>query len=183
MNDERDLVIQRLSEHFAADRITLDELERRMELAYQARSPGDLMALTADLPTAHQLPAVHTERHLAPQRIRTALGNVVRSGNMVVPARLDIRAVLGNIELDLRAASFGPQTVISISAILGNVEIVLPDGVRVESDGTGLLGSFESHILPGAQPMVGTAPTVRLTGQAVLGNVEISSAPRIVEGG
>ncbi len=150
-----------------------------MDLVYKASSPADLMALTADLPTSADLPAVHHDRRDTPLKIRTALGNVVRGGTMVVPARLELRAVLGNIELDLRGASFGPRTEISIRSVMGNVEIVLPDGLRVESDGEGVLGSFESHILPGSQPMVGTAPTVRLTGRAILGNVEVSSAPRL----
>lgn len=178
VNEQRDAVAKRLSEQFAADRLSLDELERRLDLLYQARSPADLSALTADLPApvAMASPAVRGSHGVVTRSIRTVLGNVTRSGAMELPALLDVRSVLGNIELDLRDASFGPFTEIAIRSVLGNVDITLPVGVRVENDGDGFLGSFECHIAPGAMPMVGTAPVVRLTGRAVLGNVEVYSA-------
>src|SRR5438045_9225216 len=49
--DERERVIQQLSDHFANDRLSIDELEARMDLAYKAATVTDLQRLTADLPT------------------------------------------------------------------------------------------------------------------------------------
>lgn len=180
MNDEqRDAVAQRLSEQFALDRMSLEELERRLDLVYQAKSPAELTALTADLPApvAMPSPSVRGSHGAITRSIRTVLGNVQRSGAMELPPRLEVRAVLGNVELDLRDASFGPFTEIAIRSVLGNVEITLPMGVRVENDGDGYLGSFECHVATGSMPMVGTAPVVRFTGRVVLGNVEVHSAP------
>ena len=175
VNDDRERVVQRLSEQFAADRISLDELERRLELVYQAKSPSDLVAITADLPASNTLPAAHFGRGEQVQAIRTALGNITRAGPMLLPSRLEVRSILGNIELDLTEATFGPVTEIAIRSVLGNVEIVLPAGVRVENDGNGILGSFECRVSPAVMPMVGTSPVVRLTGRCVLGNVEVRS--------
>lgn len=155
----------------------MDELERRLELVYQAKSPAELMAITADLPAATTLPAAHFGRGEQVQTIRTTLGSITRSGPMVLPAYLEVRALLGNIELDLTDATFGPVTEIAVRSVLGNVEIVLPPGVRVENDGTGVLGSFESRVAPASMPMVGTSPVVRLTGRCVLANVEVRSDP------
>ncbi|MBL0170393.1 MAG: DUF1707 and DUF2154 domain-containing protein [Gemmatimonadaceae bacterium] len=179
MNEQRDAVAQRLSEQFAADRLSLEELERRLDLVYQAQSPAELSALTADLPApvAMASPVVRGSHGAMTRSIRTVLGNVERSGAMELPPLLEVRAVLGNIELDLREASFGPFTEIAIRSVLGNVEITLPAGVRIENDGDGFLGSFECHVAPGAMPMVGTAPVVRLTGRVVLGNVEVHAMP------
>ena len=95
---------------------------------------------------------------------------------MDIPSLLEIRATIGNVELDLRDAAFGAFTEINIRTVLGNVEIVLPLGVRIENDGEGFLGSFGSHVAPGSMPMVGTAPVVRLSGRCILGNVEVRSA-------
>ncbi len=182
MNEQRDAAVQRLSEHFAADQISIDELERRLDLVYQAQTPADLATLTADLPTlsptstpGHRALTSTAPRGRGPmvRQVRTFMGNIERSGPMDVPPRLEVRTTLGNIELDLSDATFGPVTEISIRSILGNVEITLPAGVRVENDGSGVLGSFECHVLPGAMPMVGTAPIVRLTGRTILGNVEV----------
>jgi hypothetical protein len=185
MNEQREVIVQQLSEQFAADRLTMDELERRLDLVYKATTAAELAALTADLPafasplSPSALPAggralgVHA---VMSTRVRALLGNVERGGLMEIPSHLEVRAMLGNVELDLRDAHFGAVTEISIRAMLGNVEIVLPSGVRVENDGRALLGSFTCDVAPGAMPMVGTAPIVRFTGRALLGNVEIRSA-------
>lgn len=183
MIERRDRVVQQLSEHFAADRIDVEELERRLDLVYQAASPDELAAITADLP-APSVPAIYANgvartgpRTRVASRIRSVLSNVERSGPMEVPSYLTVRAILGNVELDLRDAIFGAVTEIAIRAVLGNIEITLPAGVRVENDGGGVLGSFECHVSPGMMPMVGTAPIVRLTGSAFLGNVEVDIEP------
>jgi hypothetical protein len=174
--EDKDYVVRQLSEHFAADRISLDELERRLDLVYNAPSPQALAAIVADLPPIVNLPTARVGRGDSFQRITATLGNVERGGFMDVPSRLEIRATLGNVELDLRDASFGPFTEIAIRSVLGNVEIVLPLGVRIENDGEGILGSFGSNVAPGTMPMVGTAPVVRLTGRCILGNVDVRSA-------
>lgn len=181
MNERRDLVVRRLSEQFAADRLTLEELERRLDLVYQAQSPAELLALTADLPAPVAVTTSSGQRRvsLGPEvsrQFRATLGNLERSGPMDLPALLEVSAVLANVELNLRDATFGPFTEIAIRCLLGNVAITLPAGVRVEHDGGGVLGSFTCHVSPGAMPMVGTAPVVRLTGRATLGNVEVSAA-------
>lgn len=182
-DDARNAVVQRLSTHFADDRITMDELERRLDLVYKARLASELAALTADLPTPVAVATGQSSTPLAtgayavlPYQLRTFMGNIEREGALQVSAHVELRAVMGNIELDLRDAHFGAFTEISIKTIMGNVEIVLPSGVRVENDGGAFLGSFVCDIFSGAMPMVGTSPVVRFTGKAVLGNVEIRAA-------
>ena len=184
MSEQRDLVVQRLSDQFAADRLTLEEFERRLDLAYQAQSPAELAAITADLSPLTAVSTSQGGRHMGlrsgepevTREFRAAFGNLERGGPMDLPARLEVGARLANVELDLSEATFLPFTEINIRCILGNVEIALPAGVRVENDGQGFLGSFSCRVAPGAMPMVGTAPVVRVTGRVVLGSVEVSSA-------
>jgi hypothetical protein len=187
MSEQRDLVVQRLSDQFAADRLSLEEFERRLDLAYQAQTPAELAALTADLspltsvatsPGARH-PGLRTGVPEVTREFRSALGSLERSGPMDLPPRVEVSARFANVELDLSEATFLPFTEISISCIFANVEITLPAGVRVENDGRGFLGSFSCHVAPGAMPMVGTAPVVRVTGRVVLGNVEVMSAPAL----
>jgi hypothetical protein len=47
---ERDATIAALREHFAAGRLTLDELTERIDGALAAKTQGQIDALTADLP-------------------------------------------------------------------------------------------------------------------------------------
>jgi hypothetical protein len=178
--EERDAAIARLSTAFERDILPVDEFERRTAAVYRATTVARLDELTGDLPDAAG-PAADLAadepgpRTRMPSRITTILSNVERAVRAVVPSRLTILAVLGNVELDLRDAEFGPGvTEISVRAILGNVEIQLPDGVAVESHGGGILGSFEARPARGARnSRARPIGTVRITGDAILGNVEI----------
>jgi hypothetical protein len=49
---ERDAVAAELREHYAAGRISLDELNERLDKAFAAKTKGDLNALMTDLPSA-----------------------------------------------------------------------------------------------------------------------------------
>jgi uncharacterized protein DUF1707 len=61
---DRERLGDELREHMVAGRLSQDELEERLELAYQAKTQGDLDALRADLPMS---PAV-LERSLSKRR-------------------------------------------------------------------------------------------------------------------
>ena len=56
---QRDRAAQEIREHFAAGRLTEDELSERIQAAYSARTEGELKALTVDLP---KLPATRAEQ-------------------------------------------------------------------------------------------------------------------------
>lgn len=169
--EERELVITRLSDAFARDVLALAEFERRVAEAYRAQTQIELAEITRDLP---ELPAATSS--LAPARplahqIKAFLSNVEQGGPLAVPERLVIRALLGNVELDLRGAEFTSQiTEIEIRSVLGNVELSLPADVAVENHGDALLGSFVVRNASAAAPRA----VVRVVGRALMGNVEIS---------
>lgn len=54
---ERDRVTEALHEHFAAGRLTRDELDQRLTVALSAKTAGDLRAITHDLPGGAETPA------------------------------------------------------------------------------------------------------------------------------
>jgi hypothetical protein len=56
---DRDRAAQDIREHFAAGRLTEEEMDQRVEAAYAARTDGELRRLLADLP---QLPATRAEQ-------------------------------------------------------------------------------------------------------------------------
>jgi hypothetical protein len=99
--------------------------------------------------------------------------SVSRGADWVLPQHLRIAAALGNVELNLTRAQIGPGTSeIRVISVMGNVEITIPPGVRVDCDGEPLLGVFEVKQGPGA-PLPADAPTLRITGSAILGCVEV----------
>ena len=66
-----------------------------------------------------------------------------REGRWHLPRRFRALAVMGNVELDLRAAEIGyGLSVIEAVAVMGNIEITISPDITVESDGDSLLGTF-----------------------------------------
>ncbi len=169
----REKVIALLTELYAHDHLTLDEFERRAAAAYAARSQADLAALTADLGDA---PVPATRASLPSMNIGVVLGNIVRDMH-AVPRRLEVRTVLGNIELDLTRATFAPGvTEISLRAFMGNIEIQLPPHVGVEDHVSAVLGSFEYRRHPRASSWVEgsrVACVVRFTGRVTMSSAEV----------
>ena len=50
-HEEREAVAAELREHYAVGRLTLDELNERLDKTFAAKTKGDLNALTTDLPS------------------------------------------------------------------------------------------------------------------------------------
>lgn len=178
----REQVIQSLGEHFAQDRLSLDEYERRVQEAWRVPSTEALMSLTSDLalpvPAGQgPRPAVADDanvpsRSAAPKRFLALLSGVGRMGRWEVPARVRAVAVLGGIDLDLRQAILtAPVTEITVTAVLGGVSVKVPAGVRLESEGSAILGGFADQVIE-PQSEDPNAPIVRVRGIAILGGVE-----------
>ncbi len=182
--------IDRLMEHFANDALDIDEFERRIDRAHAATSREDLEALLADLPGSN-VPAVRGENSAVAEPRRgfsVASSSQIRESEFVVavlagssrrghwhPARRNYAfAVMGGTELDFREAVLPPGvTEVRVWTLWGGVEIIVPPGVNVECHGIALLGGFEqSGTAPG--PVDPTAPTIRVTGMAVMAGVEIA---------
>jgi hypothetical protein len=180
----REKVIEELADHFAHDRLTLPEYERRVELAYRADTGSALTDLLRDLTP---LPSVRLASAGAPARAADApltmasgrpknffamMSGVVRKGAWTVPARLRAFACMGGISLDLREANLsGEVTEIFVFAMMGGVEIILPPDVRLESDGFAIMGGFEDQLKEPASRDP-NAPLIRIRGFAIMGGVE-----------
>lgn len=184
-------MIQDLAEHFAQDRLSLSEYERRVELAWRASSHDSLRDLLNDLtplppvpvtPPPTPAPAAAFGGYVpAASRLKTffaLMSGVVRRGTWQVPERIRAVACMGGISLDLRQAMLsGPVTEIRVLAIMGGVEIIVPPEVRLESDGFAIMGGFEDQLKEPASRDP-NAPVVRVRGMAIMGGVEA----RVAEG-
>jgi hypothetical protein len=125
-----------LSDAVADGRLTPAEHADRVELAYSARTLGALARLTTDLAPADAQPI-----RLDGRRPVTGLfGRDGRTGRWVVPDVLPVLAVFGDVELDLREAIFsGGRVVVYATMIAGNLHVIVPEGVTVETTGTSVL--------------------------------------------
>ena len=173
-----------LSDHFAEDRIDVDEFERRLELTFKATTVEGVRAqldgLTESAPG--QIIGADLDETVAPVEPRSAsrsktffalMSGVARRGAWSVPTNVNVVAIMGGVELDLRRGRLGPGvTTINVFALMGGVEITVPPHVRVESDGMALMGAFEDR---GSERGItrADAPVVRVTGLAIMGGVEV----------
>lgn len=79
-------------------------------------------------------------------------------------------AILGGLSIDLREAKITEDIVLELTAVLGGIDIFIPDNVRVEIiSGVPVLGGFEHKINRNAI----SGPKVRIKYTAVLGGIEI----------
>ncbi len=145
---ERDQVAEVLREAAAQGRITLDELDERLNAVYAAKTYADLEPVTADLPTgAETLPGTVARpvEGLLPERrdggdalvIRSQSSTVVRKGVWKVPHRVEVYNKYGSTRLDFREASLATSVVeVHVDASWGSGDVILPEGATadVEAD-------------------------------------------------
>jgi Domain of unknown function (DUF1707)/Cell wall-active antibiotics response 4TMS YvqF len=170
---DRDLAVSRLRENLVEGRLTLEEFSERVDAAHSSRTLAELDALTRDLPA---------EAAPAPQRKSTrwtvaVMGAVERRNRWRVPARSNVIAVMGGCELDLRRAEIESSEVeITVVAVMGGVDIIVPEGVPVDVTGFALMGGKDEDVKD-VPPLAG-APLIRVRAFALMGGVSVRSRPR-----
>jgi hypothetical protein len=183
---DRERVADRLRDAAAQGQITMDELDERLETTYAAKTFGQLVPVTADLPAAaprSDAVAVSAGRALVggtPTRRRWSvaiLSGSSHKGFWTAPSRYKALALLGGVEIDLREATFAePVTVIHAFAVLGGIEIKVPEGVEVHVDAFGIMGGVDNSAASG-NPMTSGTPVVRVAGFAFMGGIDVSRKP------
>jgi hypothetical protein len=189
LEQRRTATVDLLCEHFAADRLTVEEFERRLDTAHRTADRKELDALLADLPRSGGALSPRGQANQAtgpghplasPELVRdrdmliAILGGSGRKGRWIPARQTMVLAVMGGAELDFREAVLPPGvTEVQVYAFWGGVDIVVPPDVQVESHGFAVLGGFE-HAAEGAATPSASTPTIRITGIAVMGGVHIS---------
>ena len=98
------------------------------------------------------------------------LSGAVRKGSWVLPPQHNSFAFWGGAEIDLRQARFADRNcTITAVAIMGGIQITVPDDINVDVTGIGFMGGFVLEDKSGAPPAPPTAPTVKINGLGVLG--------------
>jgi hypothetical protein len=184
---DRDRVAEALRQAAGDGRLTLSELEERLDATFRARTYGELEPITADLPQGpYPVPGVAAQAPVARrssashlpatrfERVLTVLGDERRAGRWEVPARLDVTCLLGEVTLDFTEAIVRHREVaVHVGAILGSVTVIVPDGIDVRMDLTAsILG--EARQLTG--PVTPGGPVYWIRGFVVLGDITVRPA-------
>ncbi|MGH7654889.1 MAG: DUF1707 SHOCT-like domain-containing protein [Gemmatimonadaceae bacterium] len=180
---DRERVIQTLCAHFAHDNLNTQELELRFEHAYKAHTSAELRALVAGLPALppEEMPPAplygvaragqadpDDKRHLV------LMSNVRKKGQWTPARNNSVTCVMGSAVFDLREASIlEGETHFDLKVVMGEVELIVPPGLRVEADGFAIMGEFDdAHSSDLADSH---APVIRITGTVVMGAARIKT--------
>jgi len=191
---DREQAAEVLREAAGQGRISMDELDERLELAYAAKTYADLTAVTRDLPQGGA--ALSPAAGAVPSRIGgtprnkfsiAILSGARRMGSWVLPSRYVAVAVMGGVELDLREARYSePEVTLHAYALMGGIQITVPEDVEVDVSGFAFMGGFDHNA---SGPGVPGAPRLKVIGFAMMGGVEVRRKPlkkkkrEAVEGG
>ncbi|MEV4802533.1 DUF1707 domain-containing protein [Nonomuraea sp. NPDC049421] len=167
-DEDRDRVAAVLSEALATGRLTSVEHADRLDVAYNAKTVGDLVPLTRDLPdvTASAAP-VAIER----QVISSTFSKIVRKGRWVASRHLKLRAGFGALVIDLSDAVLpGREITIETSASFSKVIVRVPADARVIDEGGSVFGKRDVSTAGGS----GDGPLIRLTGSSAFSKVIVT---------
>jgi hypothetical protein len=157
-------------------RLTLDEFSTRVGAVWSADTAGELEKATSGI----ALPRVGAGGPSSGTLV-SILGDQKRVGRWRLPRRLRLFGLLGDWELDLRGALLSPDAVadgvvdILHISLLGDVKVIVPEGVEVELYGFELLGDRKLELA--SVPITPGAPRIRLRAYGLLGDVIVRSAP------
>ncbi len=191
---ERHQVSEMLRDAAGDGRLTMDELDQRIEAVYAAKTYADLVPVTVDLPGAAAIlpkaaftpaPAASTRiQPLGPGSSHSSSGSVAifggasRKGPWTVAEQYTALAVFGGVELDFREATFtAAETTVYANCLFGGIEITVPDDVVVHVSGVPIFGGFD-HGNGGPASYPPNAPVMHVKGLAIFGGVEVKRKPR-----
>ncbi len=148
-------------------RLTPEEHSERVTAALSARTLGELAALTADLAPAAQQPVRLDDGKVIAAVLRTE----ERHGRWVVPPVVTCSAVCGEAVLDLREAVLQDRhVVLNVYAFFGRVRLIVPSGVEVVMNGTGVIGRQRGATVRWV-PSSAEVPVVEVRGLVIMSEV------------
>lgn len=183
---DRERVARILHDAMGEGRLTIDELDERLQSVYAAKTLGELVPLTADLPvhpnqtlpmtTVGTPPSSRIGGNVGSTTSIAVLSGFQRTGQWTVPKTFTALALLGGGELDLTDATFADrECTIHVFAFLGGIEVIVPEDVAVRVTGFGLMGGFDHK---GSHPGVPGGPVLTISGVAFMGGVEVRPPKR-----
>jgi hypothetical protein len=180
-DDDRERVARALQTAMSEGRLTMDELQERLDVVYASKTIGELEPLTHDLPVPVRLvrpgpaagsPSADRVGGTPTSTMAVAvMSGAERKGVWVVPRQFTAVAFWGGIELDLTKARYAEgEVVITAVAIMGGVEIIVDPDTTVLVNGVGIMGGFNDKAKCEGRP---GSPVIRINGMAFWGGVEV----------
>jgi hypothetical protein len=182
-DQERHQVAEVLRRAAGEGRIDADELDRRLDATFAAKTYAEIVPVTADLPTASigDLPVQRPGALAAGPTHESSfamMSTTRRRGPWRVGTQHKAFALMGGVVLDLREAIVaGQEVTIDASVVMGSVDVLVDEQTVVICDGWAFMGDYsESRSRIQARPQP-DSPVVRVRGRALMGRVNVKRRP------
>jgi hypothetical protein len=181
---DRERVADVIRQAAGEGRLTMEELDERLDAVYAAKSYAELAPITRDLPQVPGGAAPAPGPAGDPQRFGAEptshgafaiMGGFSRKGDWVVPEEFTAFAFMGGGEIDLREARYAARTAtIHAVTFMGGIEVTVPEDANVRVTGIGIMGAFDHQSGGTGEP---GGPTIIVNGVAFMGGVEVKRRP------
>lgn len=177
----RQRAMDQLAKRFPSTDLTLDELERQMDLLARAESEVELTRILARIPGSggpvirrrgawQVVPASQIPKRRLVWAIRRGAS---RQGPWTVASRTLVLCFAGGMTLDFREAILGPgKTRVTVFCKFGGLTLIVPSDLPVEVRGLGIFGAFDRPDEL-AKPVDRAGPSLRIDGVSTLGGVSV----------
>jgi hypothetical protein len=176
---ERETALAALVRATGVGQLSLEEFDRRTDLVLTTSSRTEFAAATGGLEVIS--PGRAKRRWLVP------FGNRLLRGRFFMAGRTSAFMLMAEIHLDLRGAVFlVPEPRLRVMALVGNVRVLVPNGVQVVVDHRSLFGS--RRISTYGPPASASRPRLAISMLNVLGSVKVTNdeatwSPALMERG
>ena len=179
---ERERTADQLRHAAGEGRLTVEELDERLDGAYAARTRGELERLVADLAIPVQpSDSGLTVRHSGDEGTKhliSIMGGTDRKGWWRVARQCLSVNIMGGADLDLNDAELADDVVeLTVFSLMGGADIRLPDGLNVEVSDFALMGGNDVT-LGNPRPTPG-GPTVRLKLISIMGGTDVKRGRKL----
>jgi hypothetical protein len=192
----RQLALDRLTNAFASDLVTMEDYESRVARVQSANLPEEIEGQVSDLPQvirkAEARPsrggrradagdgyvAVPYRNAIDPrlrgeESVACIMGNRTLQGDFLSGDKIDSFTMMGNTQIDLRDTALPPGRLkIDAFCMMGNLKVVVPHGLPVKMNGFPFMGNV--HVGRDVERKLSRdEPYVEVNGFAFMGNLSV----------
>jgi hypothetical protein len=180
---DREHTAELLRQAAGEGRLTVEELEERLNTAYDTRTQRELELLVADVVVpgeARRNPRVPVRRTAdsGTRWLVSVMSGHDRKGRWRVGSSLNVINVMGGSDLDFNDAEFADDVVtVTVFSLMGGASIRVPEGLNVEVSDFAFMGGNDAGIAA-ERPDPG-GPVLRLKLISIMGGSDVKRGRRL----